>query len=342
MLSDRVKCAVPNPAATLNVGSTVTLGAAPTGFRSFLSAFGGGNPAYFVLSDGNGKTITGVWTVNATTPETATITEIIQNDVTGGTGGETFSSACVAWNALPAREVVAPRSSPFAGLRNAIINGNPLVNQRAYVSGTATTGANQYTLDRWRVVVSGQSVSWTDSGGIRTVTAPAGGMEQVVEGENLIAGSYTINWTGTATCTVGGTSVAKGARITVTGGAGNNVTVRMIGGTWSRLQLEPGVVATPFEVRPLPLETLLCQRYFQNGVTVCGYPAYTNGTIQYFPVQLVRKRAVPTVLASASGMINIFSASAASLNLTDFYFDIRASVAGNCVATMTWTADSEL
>jgi hypothetical protein len=39
---------------------------------------------------------------------------------------------------------------PLAGFRNVIINGNPTINQRGYVSGAATSGANQYTLDRWQ------------------------------------------------------------------------------------------------------------------------------------------------------------------------------------------------
>ena len=259
MLADRVKCAVPNP-GSVAVGSSITLGAAPTGYRSFLTAFGGGAAAYFVLSDGAGRAITGVWTVNAATPETATITEILWNDRLGSTAGETFAGACVAWCAQPARETRLLRSGPFAGLRNLIINGNPLINQRVYGSGTATALANQYTLDRWRVVTSGQSVTWTDSPGIRTVTAPAGGMEQVIEGLGLIGGGYTVNWIGTATCTVGGASVAKGAQVTLTGGV--DVTVRLTGGTWSRLQIEPGPLVSPFEQRPIGLELSLCQRYY--------------------------------------------------------------------------------
>ncbi len=100
MLKDRVKCATPNPGGPIGVGSTVTLGAAPTGFRSFLTAFGAGNPAYFVLSDGAGKTLGGIWTVNG--DGTATVTSILINDRLSDTSAETFSSVCTAWCALPA------------------------------------------------------------------------------------------------------------------------------------------------------------------------------------------------------------------------------------------------
>lgn len=306
MLSDRVKCAVANP-GVVGVGSTITLGAASTGFRSFLTAFPGGSAtSYFVLSDGAGKALYGVWTVNSTVPETATITEILGNDRLGGTVGETFSSACVAWNALPSVEVVLPRTSPYAGFRNLIINGNPLTNQRGYVSGTATVAANQYTLDRWRVVTSGQSITWADSAGIRTVTAPAGGMEQVIEGTALKGGLYTLNWTGTATATVNGVATVKKGVVALTGGA--TTTVRMSNGTWSELQLEPGAQATLFEQRPLAIELPMCQRYFYKLTTTIDSSANAPGASSgsyltvYYPVNM---RVAPTVVLSASGGINV-------------------------------------
>jgi hypothetical protein len=143
---------------------------------------------------------------------------------------------------------------------NTIINGNPIINQRSYISGTATAAANQYTLDRWRVVTSGQSITWTDSGNVRTVTAPAGGVEQVIEGINLITGTYTLNWTGTASATVAGTSVAKGGNVSITGGT--DTTVRFSSGTFSLVQFESGTAVTPFERRSYGQELALCQRYY--------------------------------------------------------------------------------
>lgn len=150
---------------------------------------------------------------------------------------------------------------PLAGLRNLLINALGTINQRGYASGTNTSGANQYTVDRWRVVVSGQNVAWTESQGVRTFTAPAGGFEQVVEGAAILTGSYVLNWDGTATATVNGTPRAKGESFTLTGGA--NATVRFSGGTVARPQLEPGTVATPFERRPPAVELAMCQRYYQ-------------------------------------------------------------------------------
>jgi hypothetical protein len=154
---------------------------------------------------------------------------------------------------------VAPSVGGFS-FRNRLMNGQGLINQRGYVSGAATTTANQYTVDRWRVVVSGQNLTFTTTNNEVTFTAPAGGVEQVIEGLNLESGTYVLNWEGTATATVGGAAVAKGGTVTVVGGT--NTTVRFIGGTFIRPQFEAGSVATPFERRPFGTELQLCQRYF--------------------------------------------------------------------------------
>ncbi|WP_297572553.1 hypothetical protein [uncultured Deefgea sp.] len=145
--------------------------------------------------------------------------------------------------------------------RNLLINAAGTINQRGYVSGAATTAANQYTLDRWRVVTAGQNLSWAASGAVMTMTAPAGGVEQVIEGANIIGGTYVLNWTGTATATVAGTAIAKGASFTLS--ANSNAVVRFTGGTFSMPQIEQGAVATAFEMRPINSEIQFCQRYYE-------------------------------------------------------------------------------
>ena len=191
---------------------------------------------------------------------------------------------------------------PLGGMRNLLINGNPIIKQRDYVSGTATSGANQYTLDRWRVVTSGQSITWTDSNNVRTVTAPAGGVEQVIDGLNILSGTYTLSWTGTATATVNGTAVAKGGQVTLTGGS--NATVRFSGGTFSLAQLEIGTVATPFERRSYGQELQLCRRYYQqvdaeyrfDGILNPGGGNISYGQMWFFNPEM---RAVPTLTTVA-------------------------------------------
>jgi hypothetical protein len=181
------------------------------------------------------------------------------------------------------------------GMRNRTINGNFGINQRVYVSAVATTVANQYTLDRWRVVTSGQSLVFSASGNGNSVTAPAGGLEQVIEGVNIEGGSYVVNWVGAGTCTVNGTARAKGETFTLP--ANTNATVRVVG-VVSQFQLEPGTVATPFEHRPITLELALCQRYYETYALITG-PQYPPYLLRPFKVT---KRGTPTVTLIGGGL----------------------------------------
>lgn len=185
--------------------------------------------------------------------------------------------------------------------RNKIINGNFGINQRAYVSGTATSGVNQYTLDRWRVVTSGQNLTFSASGTGNIVTAPAGGIEQVIESLNIEGGTYTLSWTGTATGAVNGSAVSNGGQVTLT--ANTNATIKFSSGTVSLVQLEAGSVATPFENRPIGTELALCQRYYYRTIvrvttrplTLLGFANTTTllQALSNFPVPM---RIAPTSL----------------------------------------------
>jgi hypothetical protein len=208
------------------------------------------------------------------------------------------------WIALGTVDTTGNSFSPASatsGLKNFLDNGNFQVNQRAYASGTATAGANQYTLDRWRVVTSGQAVSWSDSAGVRTVTAPAGGMEQVIEGSAIAADTYTLSWTGTAAATVNGGAISSGGTVSLSGGS--DVTVRFSNGTVALPQLERGRIATTVERRHPALDRMLCQRtLFVTERSMVVSSAMLNGighTIQqtiHFPV---RMRTTPTVVGAA-------------------------------------------
>jgi|GEM_PF-2936144 len=204
---------------------------------------------------------------------------------------------------------------------NLLINPCFRVNQRAYVSGTNVGAANTYTLDRWRVLTSGQNISWTDSGGRRTVTAPAGGVEQIIEGTNLVTGDYVVSWSGTATCKVGGVAYAKGAVIAVTGGA--NLKVEFDGGTVAEPKFELGVSPTPFQKNPLGQEMLACQRYYYRITPGAAARAFAVGyassaTVAAITFNLpVEMRVAPTALeqSGTAGHYGLFAPSSVTCSL---------------------------
>ena len=189
-----------------------------------------------------------------------------------------------------------------SGRKNLLINGSFRINQRGYVSATATTGANEYTLDRWRVVTSGQNITFSALGTDNTITCPAGGLEQEIEALNVYGGTYVISWTGTATCTVGGTARTDGESFTLT--ANTNAIVKFSGGTVKEAQLEPGVTATNFEQRPIGEELILCQRYYclPQVCTTYNLSSYVNNSVGMWPVPFpVEMRVSPTLSVDTTG-----------------------------------------
>jgi hypothetical protein len=235
-------------------------------------------------------------------------------------------------------------TGPVAGFRNLIINGNPTINQRGYVSATATGGANEYTLDRWRVVTSGQDLTFSTTAGVCTATAPAGGVEQVVEGASILGGTYVLNWTGTATATVDGGAVTKGGTVTLTGGT--NATVRLIDGTFTKVQLEPGSVATPFEERPVGAELQLCQRYYEE--VWCQWATSWSASMNNHSAKYkVTKRAEPTLTVYADTTAYAKTGTVANVRNTTGSADIavgllmtEGSVDGFAIDYVTGTASA--
>ncbi|MFJ6323829.1 MULTISPECIES: hypothetical protein [unclassified Rhizobium] len=190
----------------------------------------------------------------------------------------------------------------LAGFRNLLMNPDLRVNGRGYVSGTVTTAANQYSVDRWRVVTLGQSLTFAASGNGYTFTAPAGGLEQVIEAANIRGGAYVLNWSGNATATVNGTAVTAGTPFTLTANA--NVTVRFTGGTVTQPQLEYGNV-TAFEQRPISVETALCQRFYERFFAAWGGDATNSAAYFVWCPFKVTKRVPPSIVnISQSGALN--------------------------------------
>lgn len=142
----------------------------------------------------------------------------------------------------PARGVAVVSNSAW----NKIVNGNFAINQRAYVSGAATT-AGQYTLDRWKVTSTG-GITFSTSNNKTTVTIPSGQtLQQIVEGLSLQSGTYVLSWEGTAQGRINDGSYGASGAVTAVITGGSNTTIEFNAGTVTNVQLEPGTIATQFE-----------------------------------------------------------------------------------------------
>jgi hypothetical protein len=232
------------------------------------------------------------------------------------------------------------------GVKNAIINGNFSVNQRE-VSGTVSLTAGVYGHDRWKAGNSGCTYTFATSGNVTTLTITAGSLIQVVEGNNLFTGTYTLSWVGTAQGKIGaGSYSASGVTGSVTGGS--NLNIEFNTGTLSLVQFEPGAVATPFERRLQSYEVSACEFYYRvislANLRMIGQ-AYTSGAHECWLVTLPQEmRASPTWSAdlsvSASARIGtnptplsstkdsyvFYIVSNTTTNLTDFTFSSTAKI----------------
>jgi len=168
----------------------------------------------------------------------------------------------------------------LGGLRNKIINGGFVVNQRDYASGSAV-GTVLYAHDRWKMAASADTYTFSTTVNKTTITIPAGKvLRQVIEGLNLQSGTYTLSWDGTAQGKIGAGSLsAPGVTGSITGGT--NTTIEFGPGTVANVQLELGTVATEFEQRPYGMEFALCQRYLPaiNSSGAASNPLPASGII---------------------------------------------------------------
>ena len=210
------------------------------------------------------------------------------------------------------------------GYGNRIINGNFEINQRGYTSGT-NLASGAYGFDRWKSGFTNTALTFTDGVQNTTVTISSSGvLQQIIERENMPAGTYILSWFGTATGRIynaGSTPPGYTAGpITVTLDGLANVVVEFTasGGTRTLglVQVEAGTVFSPFQYRLRSEEILLCQRYYfaitarkASDQPFCdGHWYSTNSfwsTIR-FPVPM---RVEPTSYIIDSGTYGVYTAS---------------------------------
>lgn len=227
------------------------------------------------------------------------------------------------------------------GDRNLLINGNFAINQRGYTSGLATTVANQYTLDRWRIPTIGQSAAFAAAAPDRVVTCPASGLEQVIEAGMIVGGVYTLSWAGTATAKVNGVAIVNGGNTGILP-INTQVTVQFASGTVGRAQFELGTVATPFQRRQLATELQLCQRYYETDFASDSSYA-SGGTTIFKRVRFsVTKRVTPTVVASGISEFNCIGTGFNSITVASMSHGYTVSATGAATSNATWAASAEI
>lgn len=173
------------------------------------------------------------------------------------------------------------------GYRNRIINGAFVINQRGYTSGT-NLASGSYGFDRWKSGYTNTSLTFTAGNQATTVTISASGvLQQIVERENLPAGTFILSWTGTATGRVYNSGTASppayaASPVTVTLDGSANVVVEFTASgstkTLGLVQLEAGTAFSPFEYRHRGEEVALCQRYYEKSYALATAPGSNDGT----------------------------------------------------------------
>jgi len=174
-------------------------------------------------------------------------------------------------------------SGTFSLKANCIINAGFTINQRAYVSN-ATLTAGIYGHDRWKAGSGGGDYTFTQLASSTVITIKANKtLIQVIENVNVIGGTYTLSWTGTAqaryavdSATPGGSYAASPIAIT-SQTAGTVMSVEFNAGTLSNVVLNSGATALPFMPKSYNQEFQDCMRYYIRFKCDTGFAPFGAG-----------------------------------------------------------------
>lgn len=275
----------------------------------------------------------GILVVSTLNNDSGIFDELSDSTGAAGVGYNNTTSDLAATNVQTAiDEVVVDLNAlrdTFSGVINLFANGAFLINQRGYVSGTPTTGANQYTLDRIRVVVLGQNLTFFPSATFgNRIVAPAGGAEQVIEGNMITGGPYAVAWEGGGTIQINGASVANGATFSLT--AGVDATVFMVG-EFEQFRITRPEMVGRFEYN-IERDTAFCTRYYE-ALSTCGFVGNASAggqTVGNYVWFRSVKRAIPTITVGATyENTNVATSGATLISSSGFKYSGTATAAGS-------------
>jgi len=251
--------------------------------------------------------------------------------------------------------------NPYCGLRNLLINGDGRVNQRAFAGGALA--ANTYGYDRWRALGAASAITF----GTTTISLQ-GTNCQIMESPDVGNATVTVsvsNPSGPITVSLqpDGTTVTTATGIIPAGAGlqkvtlpipatltGNVFVLLTVAGTVTidgpakraGIQLELGSVASPFERRLIPLEMMMCQRYYEaRGAYLNGYGAASTSVAFDIPFA-VPKRAAPTITWPSIGYANCSGINTVSISTSRFIAQYTATSLGGTLFNGSWAAAAEL
>lgn len=170
---------------------------------------------------------------------------------------------------------------------NLVVNGNFQINQRAYVSN-ATLNSGVFGHDRWRAGSGGGDYTYTQllSGCVVTIKTNKT-LIHPVEAKNIVGGTYTLSWTGTASARMGiNGSSPSGAYatspITVTGvNEGQKVSFEFNAGTLGNVKFETGSVSTPFVHDDYKINFDKCWWYYRRWTAAVSSAGLTGAVVSF-------------------------------------------------------------
>ena len=275
--------------------------------------------------------------IQTSVPASSTTTPIMDGTATVGSG-TTWARA----------DHVHPTDARIIG-DNHIVNGDFAINQRAYVSGTAIappTGSGGYGHDRWKAGGTGCTYTFTTTVPDTTITITAGTLTQIIEAGMIDGGVYTLSWTGTAQAriyqgTPTGSYVASPV-VTASLTAGTNTVVEFNTGTVTRVKLEIGGVATPYNRQSLAKSMADCQRYYQaTGILLASaYGTAAGGVYGCYPIPVMR--VPPTVTFAGITYTNCANLVVGSVYASNFNVSATVSATAQALVSFQAFASAEL